>query len=152
MQIKVDDLSGGEIIGLMQEHLADMYVTSPAESVHALKLDELKAHDITFFGAWIDGSLAGCIALKHLEQTSAEVKSMRTAKGFRNKGVASNLLEFAMEFARERGYTSLSLETGTQDYFDAARKLYLKYGFVECAPFANYKLDPNSYFMTISLG
>jgi len=52
MEIKVDDLSGGEVIKLLEEHLVDMYKVSPPESVHALDLDGLKANNITFFSGW----------------------------------------------------------------------------------------------------
>ena len=73
---------------------------------------------------------------------------MRTAKQFRGTGVASQLLLFALEHAKMKGYSLVSLETGTQEYFLAARTLYKKFGFVDCGPFANYVLDPNSHFMT----
>ena len=148
MDIKKDNLEGGEVISLLKEHLSDMYATSPPESVHALDVQALKSSNITFFSAWINDSLAGCIALKRLTPKSAEIKSMRTAHQFRGQGVASKLLSFLLDFAKEQGYDTVSLETGTQDYFLPARSLYEKFGFSECGPFSDYKLDPNSYFMT----
>lgn len=151
MQIRLDDLSGGEVIALLHEHLADMYATSPPESVHALDVDALKASNIRFFSAWQDGLLAGCVAIKALDSQQAELKSMRTAKAFRSKGVGQALLEFIIEHAKAQGFTVLSLETGTQDYFAPARNLYRKYGFTACGPFGQYKLDPNSHFMTLRL-
>lgn len=151
MQIRLDDLSGGEVIALLQEHLADMYATSPPESVHALDVEALKASNIRFFSAWQDGELAGCVAIKALDNQQAELKSMRTATAFRGKGVGQALLQFVIDHAKARGFSSLSLETGTQDYFAAARALYRKFGFSDCGPFGQYKLDPNSHFMTLSL-
>jgi putative acetyltransferase len=148
INIKQDDLSGGEVIALLEEHLADMYATSPPESVHALDVQALKAPSITFFSAWIDSALAGCVALKTLSESEVELKSMRTVKTFKNRGVASDLLLFICQFAKQNGFIKISLETGTQDYFEAARQLYKKFGFQQCAPFSNYKLDPNSYFMS----
>jgi putative acetyltransferase len=53
-----------------------------------------------------------------------------------------------LHVAKERAYTQLSLETGSVDEFIPARKLYEKYGFEECGPFADYTLDPLSTFMT----
>ena len=147
MEIKVDDLSSGAVISLLEEHLRDMHATSPAESVHALDVAGLKESDITFFSAWIGDSLAGCVAIKQLTNSEAEIKSMRTSQLFRNNGVASKLLEFVITSAQERRYVTLSLETGTQDYFAPARNLYKKFGFKDCGPFSNYKLDPNSHFM-----
>ena len=151
MQIRLDDLTGGEVIALLQEHLADMYATSPAESAHALDVDALKASHIRFFSAWQDDVLAGCVAIKMLDSKQAELKSMRTATAFRGKGVGQALLQFIIDHAKAQGFTSLSLETGTQDYFTPARALYRKFGFTDCGPFGQYKLDPNSHFMTLKL-
>ena len=89
MKIVVDNLTGSEIAGLLQEHLADMNRTSPPESVHALDIKKLRNSDITFWSLWEDDLLAGCGALKQLNGDHAEIKSMRTANAFRNRGVAS---------------------------------------------------------------
>ena len=151
MQIRLDNLTGGEVIALLQEHLADMYATSPPESVHALDVEALKASHIRFFSAWCDNILAGCVAIKTLDNQTAELKSMRTATAFRGKGVGQALLQFIIDHAKAQGLSSLSLETGTQDYFAPARALYRKFGFSDCGPFGQYKLDPNSHFMTLSL-
>ena len=151
MQIRLDDLSGGEVIALLREHLADMYATSPPESVHALDVDALKASNICFFSAWQDGELAGCVAIKALDSQLAELKSMRTATAFRGKGVGQALLQFVIDHAKVQGFSALNLETGTQDYFAPARSLYRKFGFNDCGPFGQYKPDPNSHFMTLSL-
>jgi len=128
-----------------------MYATSPPESVHALDVKALKAPNITFFSGWKQQQLAGCVAIKTLDTHSAELKSMRTAKPFRGCCVASQLLLFALEHAKMKGFSSVSLETGTQDYFLAARTLYKKFGFVDCGPFGSYSIDPNSHFMTRAL-
>ena len=151
MEIHLDDLSGGEVIALLHEHLADMYATSPPESVHALDVDALKASNICFFSAWQDGELAGCVAIKALDNQLAELKSMRTATAFRGKGVGQALLQFVIDHAKARGFSVLNLETGTQDYFAPARALYRKFGFNDCGPFGQYKPDPHSHFMTLTL-
>lgn len=151
MEIHLDDLSGGEVIALLHEHLADMYATSPPESVHALDVDALKASNIRFFSAWQDDKLAGCVAIKALDSQLAELKSMRTATAFRGQGVGQALLQFIIDHAKAQGFTVLNLETGTQDYFAPARSLYRKFGFSDCGPFGKYKSDPNSHFMTLSL-
>ena len=139
------------MLALLEEHLSDMYATSPPESVHALDVEALKASNITFFSGWKQQQLAGCVAIKTLDTHSAELKSMCTAKPFRGCGVASQLLLFALEHAKMKGFSSVSLETGTQDYFLAARTLYKKFGFVDCGPFGSYSIDPNSHFMTRAL-
>ena len=150
--ISVDDLSGGDIVGLLEEHLADMYATSPPESVHALDVTKLKASEITFFAArTADNELAGCIAIKRLDENNAEIKSMRTPKAARKRGAAKQLLSHLIEFASQKGYSKLWLETGSMDFFEPARQLYLSYGFAFCGPFGDYSDDPNSCFMCKSL-
>lgn len=151
MDIIIDSLEGGEVIGLLEEHLADMYATSPPESVHALDVNALKSPEITFFSGWRDGQLMGCVAIKQLDESHVELKSMRTSRHARKSGVATQLLQHALNVSTERGYQRVSLETGSEEYFLAARNLYEKFGFNYCEPFADYKPDPNSKFMTVEL-
>ncbi len=148
MQIRIDDLTSPEIAELLEEHLRDMYAASPPESVHALDLSKLRKPEITFWSAWVGSDLVGCGALKELEPGHAEIKSMRSANRFRGTGVGKKMLEHILQVARKRNYTRLSLETGTQDFFLPARKLYERYGFEYCGPFADYAEDPYSAFMT----
>jgi putative acetyltransferase len=151
VQIKVDDLSDPRIAALLQEHLDDMYRTSPPESVHALDLSGLKKPEITFWSVWSGSDLIGCGALKHLDAEHAELKSMRTPNAHRRKGVGKIILEHILREARQRGYERVSLETGSMAFFEPARRLYASYGFVPCKPFADYWDDPNSFFMTLKL-
>ncbi|HZS44675.1 MAG TPA: GNAT family N-acetyltransferase [Blastocatellia bacterium] len=147
MEIKIDDLTGPEIQKLLQEHLQSMFLYSPPESVHALGLEGLRKPDITFWSAWENGELLGCGALKELDPRHGEIKSMRTASAHLRKGVASNLLNHIIEEAQRRKYSRLSLETGSGEAFEPARKLYLSFGFNYCGPFADYVEDPYSVFM-----
>ncbi|NNF50644.1 MAG: GNAT family N-acetyltransferase [Woeseiaceae bacterium] len=128
-----------------------MHTTSPPESVHALDVDALRAPGITFWSAWEGDDILGCGALKELDATHGEIKSMRTASAHLGTGVASRLLQYMIGIARVRGYRRLSLETGTGEAFEPAHQLYLKFGFVECGPFADYTHDPFSRFMTLSI-
>lgn len=148
MQIRIDDLRGPEIAALLQEHLADMHATSPRESVHALDLEGLRRPEITFWTVWDGPALAGCGAFKQHDAQHAEIKSMRVARNYRQRGVASVLMTHMLAVAAARGYTRLSLETGSQAFFEPARRLYAKNGFVQCGPFADYRPDPNSVFMS----
>lgn len=151
MLIRIDDLTGPEIRGLLEEHLRSMYELSPPESVHALDLTALREPDITFWTAWSGGELLGCGALKALERSHGEIKSMRTATTRRRTGVGRAMLEHIMAEARARAYGRLSLETGSMEAFAPARRLYERFGFTYCGPFANYGEDPNSVFMTLEL-
>ncbi|WP_079504710.1 GNAT family N-acetyltransferase [Mesobacillus jeotgali] len=151
MNIRVDDLTGTEVIALIGEHLHGMTLHSPPESIHALGLEALQKPDITFWTAWENDHLMGCGALKELDSQHGELKSMRTAESHLRKGVAQALLEHIMKEAKSRGYKKLSLETGSMEAFLPARRLYGKYGFDYCGPFADYVEDPNSVFMTKEL-
>jgi putative acetyltransferase len=151
MHIKVDDLSGAEVIDLLEEHLQHMIKVTPPESVHALDIEALKKPGITFWSVWKESQLVGCGALKELDSQHAEIKSMRTASSHLGKGVASHLLEYILTEARRRNYKRVSLETGSFDAFKPARNLYTKFGFTYCEPFSDYIQDPNTVFMTIEL-
>jgi putative acetyltransferase len=148
MLIRIDDLSHPAIHALLREHLASMHALSPRESVHALDLDGLRHPAITFWAAWDGATLLGCAALRELDPAHGEIKSMRTPQALRRQGAGKALLAHLLEVAAQRGYRRLSLETGSQDGFAPARTLYQRAGFVPCAPFAEYKDDPNSVFMT----
>jgi len=151
MEIKLDDLSGPEVAALLEEHLRGMAEDTPPESIHALDLDGLRKPEITFWSAWDGDQLLGCGALKDLGGGHGELKSMRTASAHLRKGVAARILGHIIEEARRRGFHRLSLETGSPESFVPARKLYEKFGFAYCGPFADYKEDPYSVFMTMAL-
>jgi putative acetyltransferase len=146
-----DDLAGGEIVALLELHLREMHAWSPPCSVHAMPVERLRAADVTFWAAWDGERLAGCGALKHLDDGHGEVKSMRAHPDYRGKGAGRAILLHLIEQARARGYARLSLETGTTEPFVPARSLYAAHGFQECGPFSDYPLDPFSYFMTRTL-
>jgi putative acetyltransferase len=149
--IRIDDLRGPEIAALLAEHLHEMRSVSPRESAHALDLDELRDPAITFWTVWHGGELVGCGALKELDADTGEIKSMRTARAARGRGIGARLLRHIVSEATGRGYVRLFLETGSMAFFEPARQLYLRHGFELCPPFADYREDPNSVFMTLEL-
>jgi putative acetyltransferase len=151
MRIEVDDLSRPEIHELLREHLRNMALHSPPESIHALDLEGLRKPEITFWSAWTEAGLLGCGALKALNAAHGEIKSMRTATGHLRRGVASRLLTHIVDEAKRRSYRRLSLETGAMPAFEPARRMYERFGFSYCAPFADYVEDPYSVFMTREL-
>ena len=151
MEIAVDDLSGPDVAAFLQAHLDQMHELSPAESVHALDLAALRAPDITFWSAYEDETLVGCGALKVLDARHGEIKSMRTDPARRGQGIAGQLLRHIVAEARARGLVRLSLETGSEEFFSPARRLYARHGFVPCPPFATYTDDPLSSYFTLDL-
>ena len=146
-----DDLTSEATLRLIARHLDGMHEYSPPESVHALDVEALRQPGITFWSAWIGGELAGIGALKALDDERGELKSMRVDDRFRGAGVGRALLRHILAAARERGMTSLWLETGTTPDFAPAQRLYESEGFVTCEPFDGYAHDPFSRFMTLRL-
>ena len=158
LHIRLDDLSDPRIEVFMEEHLRDMRATSPPESVHALDMARLRQPEIRFWTAWLPdatqpapGRLVGTGALKHLDDGHAELKSMRTAATVRGQGVGRAVLEHILGQAVDLGYQRISLETGSQPFFEPAHQLYLRYGFAGCAPFGSYGPDPHSRYMSRAL-
>ena len=147
----MDDLSGPAIAEFLDEHVQEMRSLTPLESKHALDLDGLRQPEITFWSVLDGDSLVGCGAIKRLDADHAELKSMRTTSARKRSGIASLLMEHIIAEARRMGFTRMSLETGSAEFFQPARNLYQKFGFDYCEPFADYKLDPHSVYMTRTL-
>lgn len=150
-RIEQDDLSGADIRRLLNQHFAEMLANSPEGSCHFLDVDGLKADGVTFWSVWDGDSLAGCGALKRIDAHHGEVKSMRVADEFRGTGAGHAILCHIIAAARSRGYGRLSLETGTGPAFTDASRLYLRAGFTDREPFADYRLDPFSRYMSKTL-
>ena len=149
--VREDDLSGAATRELIARHLTGMHDTSPPESVHALDIDGLRHPSITFWSAWVGGELAGIGALKRIDGSRGELKSMRVDDRFRGSGIGRAILRHIVGVARARGMTSLWLETGSPEDFVPAQRLYESEGFTRCGPFDGYAADPFSVFMTRSL-
>ena len=151
MRIIDGDFGDARVIDLLRIHLTGSRANTAPGSAHALDLAGLQAPGISFWTIWDGDRLLGCGALKRLAADHGEVKSMHTVQAVRRKGIASAMLCHIIANARARSMVRLSLETGSWDYFQPARALYTRHGFVECGPFADYVLDPNSTFMTLDL-
>ena len=152
MDIRLGGLETPQVATLLGEHLEEMRRYSPPESVHALDLERLRTPDLTFWSLWDGAEVLGCAALRELDATHGELKSMRTAAAHRRRGVAAALLDHVVAEARRRGYRRLSLETGSPAEFAPARAMYAAYGFTSCGPFGPYLDDEFSVFMTLDLG
>ena len=148
MTVEAADLDDPRVRELLEEHVTTARATSPPCSAHALDLDGLRAPELSVWAAWDGDMLLGVGALKQLSPEHGEIKSMHTARRHRRRGIGDAMLQHIVEAARSKGMARLSLETGSAGYFEAARRLYGKHGFVECPPFADYVEDPHSVYMT----
>ena len=142
---------GPDLNLLFQRHTADMQADTPPESIHMLPASGLAHPAIAFFVARADGIPVAMGALKDLGGGHGELKSMHVLAEHRGRGLSRMMLNHLVDHALANGLTRLSLETGVQPTFVAARGLYTRAGFSECPPFADYRPDPNSVFMTRAL-
>jgi len=151
LTIAVDDPRTPDVQALLERHLRFAHEVTPAGHVHALGVAGLVEPSVTFFTARRESALLGVGALRELDPTHGEVKSMHTAVQARGPGGGRAVLAHLIATARGRGYERVSLETGTYDAFAPARALYVTSGFVVCPPFGDYTGNPHSVCMTLRL-
>lgn len=142
---------GEDLALLFQRHTADMHADTPPESIHMMDRGELTAPGIRFFVLREGGRPLAMGAFKRIEPDHAEIKSMHVLAEARGRGLSRRILDHLVAEAAAEGLSRLSLETGIQPTFVAARALYERAGFAECGPFTGYGPDPNSVFMTRTL-
>ena len=142
---------GGDLALLMARHTADMHADTPPESIHMMDAAQLATPGIAFFVMRDAGAPVAMGAFKRIDDTHAEVKSMHVLTEARGRGLSKAMLDHLVAEAQAAVFTRLSLETGVQPTFIAARALYERAGFTYCPPFEGYAEDPNSVFMTRSL-
>ena len=133
---------------LLKKHFIELRAASPEGSAHVLDIPGLKVKSIKFWSLWIDDQLMGCGALKFLDQNHGEFKSIRIHDDFKGKGNGIKIINHLIEEAKKLNISRISIETGASKFFIPARKLFDKSGFKPCPPFAHYKEDINSLYLT----
>lgn len=150
-RIVEDDLTGQPVVDLLAFHLEEMHRLSPPCKVHAMPVERLRQPDVTFYSAWDGDRLAAVGALREIDATRGELKSMRATPAYRGQGAGEAILLHLVAEARRRGYTWLGLETGRPDAYIPAQTLYRKHGFTDCADFGDYIGDEFSICMSRTL-
>lgn len=140
-----------EVNELLKKHFIELRSVSPAGSTHVLDIAGLKDQSIKFWSLWENNEIIGCGALKFLEKNHGEFKSIRVTDKFRKAGIGEKIIYHLIEEAKKLEISKLSIETGSGEFFLPARKLFSKFGFKACPPFAHYKKDPNSCYYTLNL-
>jgi putative acetyltransferase len=151
LNIRKESPLGPDVAVLMARHTADMHADTPPESIHMMDASQLAIPAISFYVMRDSGRAIGMGAFKVLAPGHAEIKSMHILEEHRGQGLSRVMLDHLVAEAIKLGVSQISLETGAQDSFEPARKLYTRAGFAECRPFGDYVLDPNSVFMTRTL-
>lgn len=147
--IAEDQVDAEDVRALLTRHLEFATSVTPPGHVHALDHDGLADPTVTFFSARDRGRLMGVGALKRLDAEHAELKSMHVDPSARRRGVGEALVVALLAEAVARGFSRVSLETGTTEGFTDARRLYRKLGFTPCEPFGDHTANPHSTCMTI---
>ena len=137
-----------EVNELLTKHFIELRSASPEGSAHVLDIPGLKTSSIKFWSLWENSKLLGCGALKFLGKDHGEFKSIRVHDNFRNKGNGIKIINHLIGEALKLKIKRLSIETGAGKFFEPARKLFKKCNFELCEPFAHYKKDINSLYLT----
>ena len=137
-----------EVNQLLIKHFIELRAASPEGSAHVLDIAGLKVPSIKFWSLWENTKLMGCGALKFLNDNHGEFKSIRVHDEFRKKGYGIKIIKHLINEAKKLNIERISIETGAGDFFKPARKLFQKCDFELCEPFAHYKDDINSLYLT----
>ena len=102
--------------------------------------------------AWVDGSVAGCCALRPLDTVdyanAAEMKRLFVRKPFRRFGLGRLLVDAILDAARQAGYDRVLLDT--LDDMEAARALYDDVGFEPIPPYYHNPI-PGAHYLKVEL-
>ena len=142
------NFDNSEVNELLTKHFIELRAASPEGSAHVLDIPGLKVPSIKFWSMWENTKLMGCGALKFLNDNHGEFKSIRVHDEFRNKGYGIKIIKHLINEAKKLNIKRISIETGAGDFFKPARKLFQKCDFELCEPFAHYKDDVNSLYLT----
>ena len=145
------NFDNSEVLELLNKHFIELRSVSPEGSAHVLDIEGLNDQNIKFWSLWVGNLLMGCGALKLLNKEHGEFKSIRVEDRFRKKDNGIKILKHLIFEAKKLNIKRISVETGTGDFFTPARKLFNKCGFKLCKPFAHYKEDPNSCYMSMRI-
>tara|TARA_Y100001970_G_scaffold279899_1_gene388013 strand:- start:149 stop:616 length:468 start_codon:yes stop_codon:yes gene_type:complete len=138
-----------EVNELLTKHFIELRAASPEGSAHVLDINGLKVPSIKFWSLWENDKLLGCGALKFLDNEHGEFKSIRIHDNFREQGYGIKVINHLINKAKILKIKKISIETGAGNFFIPARKLFKKTGFDVCEPFAHYKEDVNSVYLTM---
>ena len=147
LKIKEDDLTHPDVVELIRIHLQGMLDNSPPGTCFALDVDKLKEPGVTFWTAWDKDTVLGCVAMKELGPKWGEIKSMRAHPNAVGQGIGRALLDHIILMAKQRGYTKVSLETGTEPGFYPSIELYARNGFELGPVYADYIESPFNIYM-----
>jgi putative acetyltransferase len=150
--VAVDDPDRDDVRRLVQAHREWSLEQTPPEFSFSVEADAVAEEGITLFGARsAGGELLGIGGLKEIDVRHGEIKTMHTAAAARGCGLGRALLDALLAEAKQRGYTRVSLETGTGETFRPARRLYESAGFRASEPFGGYANTEHNVCMSLDI-
>lgn len=99
--------------------------------------------------AFEEDKLAGCIALRQLNDSVCEMKRLFVRPEFHGKGIGRQLVDAIVREAREIGYQKMRLDT-LPPKMNKAIGIYRSIGFVEIEPYYDNPV-PGATFMELAL-
>ena len=98
--------------------------------------------------AYYEGNVAGCIALRQMNDEECEMKRLYVKPQFRGNGIAKELVRLIVNDAKEIGYKSMLLDTWPS--LNAAIKLYEGFGFYRIPPYNDSPIA-NTVYLKLDL-
>lgn len=98
--------------------------------------------------AWVDGELAGCVAMRPVDATRCEAKRLYVRPAFRGRGVGKALLEWLIGEARSAGYREMVGDT--MPVMARALAMYEERGFERTAPYRG-EATPGAIYLRLKL-
>ena len=118
-----------EVNQLLKKHFIELRSVSPQGSTHVLDIEGLQDKSIKFWSIYENDELIGGGALKFLDPNHGELKSIRVADPFRNKGYGKKIIKVLIDKYQKLNIQKISVETGSGEFFLPARKLFKNSGF-----------------------
>lgn len=146
IQTRPDAPDAVQLINELEEHV-DSY-GYPEESRHGFSVEKLIREGVPFFVMYLSDIPIGCGGIKLLADYG-EIKRMFIRPAYQGQGYAKAMLRHLADYAVQHKVKLIRLETGIHQV--PAIRLYESFGFTRCGPFGEYREDPVSVYMEMTV-
>ncbi|MFE7131284.1 GNAT family N-acetyltransferase [Streptomyces sp. NPDC057638] len=131
-QVPWDDPDATALRALQRDEIAEIYASTASEPGPPPSAADVAA----FFVAYAEETPVACGGLRALDTVTGEVKRMYVDPAHRGSGAAALLLRAMEEWARDEGWSSLRIETGSR--LTAAIRFYTRCGYARIPNYGPY--------------